>query len=435
MQLLLALIAKDLRRAWRNPLPWLLNLALPLTITAMIGLVFGGHEENNQLGRMKFAVVDEDHALLSALLKVALTNGAATNYCDPVYTNRDAAMRLLNSAKLSAVFVIPAHFTSNYLTGRAVTLELVKNPAEQIYPAAMEEGLGMAATGMNALSRNLLRDVPAWQRLWNGDADEFDRDDLFDSTRDKLRAARICLLPPLVTLTNVDTTTSTAGTSNTNHATGATSKTTAKENQGPKFNIFGYLIVGMAAMFLLILANRGLADLHREIARATLERYHTLREPLLPFILGKTLFAGFVTAIGAAVLLGVGAFIFHIHWPRPGDLALLTLAYVAFATGLGALLVALSPNDRIADAINNIAAMILAIGGGCMFPPEQLPAFMRNQLTPYLPTHWYAVTARDLWWSAVPWWKSALELLGVAVVCLVLAVHFIRRRFQKGLRA
>ncbi len=36
------LLAKDLRRAWRNPLPWLINLIVPLAMTALIGLVFGG---------------------------------------------------------------------------------------------------------------------------------------------------------------------------------------------------------------------------------------------------------------------------------------------------------------------------------------------------------------------------------------------------------
>ena len=63
--MLRALLAKDLRRARRNPLPWLLNLALPILITAVIGMVFGsGSGNDNSLGRIKFAVVAADAVLV-----------------------------------------------------------------------------------------------------------------------------------------------------------------------------------------------------------------------------------------------------------------------------------------------------------------------------------------------------------------------------------
>src|SRR5258707_7455286 len=124
-----ALLAKDLRRAWRNPLPWLLNLALPLCITAVIGLVFGGNSgDKNQLGRIKFAVVDEDQSALSKLLRGAANQDKNGQYLESVYLERAAALQQLNNSKLSAVLIIPAHFTSNYLTGGNVRLELVKNP-------------------------------------------------------------------------------------------------------------------------------------------------------------------------------------------------------------------------------------------------------------------------------------------------------------------
>ena len=35
--MLRVLLAKDLRRAWRNPLPLLINLIVPLAMTALIG--------------------------------------------------------------------------------------------------------------------------------------------------------------------------------------------------------------------------------------------------------------------------------------------------------------------------------------------------------------------------------------------------------------
>ena len=63
------LIAKDLRRTWRNPLPVLINLALPLCVAGLVGLAFGGKSDGGALGRIRFALVDEDKTLLSDVLR------------------------------------------------------------------------------------------------------------------------------------------------------------------------------------------------------------------------------------------------------------------------------------------------------------------------------------------------------------------------------
>ena len=57
--MLWTLLIKDLRRVWHNPWPYLINLALPLCITALIGLVFGPSTQGGGLGQIKLAVVDE----------------------------------------------------------------------------------------------------------------------------------------------------------------------------------------------------------------------------------------------------------------------------------------------------------------------------------------------------------------------------------------
>ena len=54
--MLRVLLAKDLRRAARNPLPWLINLLVPLCMTALIGLAFGTKSDSGALGRIRFAV-------------------------------------------------------------------------------------------------------------------------------------------------------------------------------------------------------------------------------------------------------------------------------------------------------------------------------------------------------------------------------------------
>jgi hypothetical protein len=428
MTMLWALIAKDLRRALRNPLPYLLNLALPLSITALVGMVFGGGGEGNRLGRIHFAVVDQDDSTLSRLLRGAVNQDKAAQYFDPVFLDRDEAMRQLNDNKLSAMLVIPENFTSNYLTGRNVELELVKNPAEQIHPAVLEELMDVLVTAMNAVSHNFLSEFPQWRRVANGDANYHEIAQLIDSSGGKIQAVRKFVLTPMVGFTSKDTNAA---------AKTSTEKSNDKsaEKPGPKFNLFGYLLSGMTAMFLLFLAGQGTSDLHHEIFRRTFERYHTMRERMLPFVGGKAVFTIVVVSIGALILLGGGGLIFHIKWQHPFAMALLTLAYICFATGLMSVQVALAPNQRVADALNNMTSMLFSTAGGVMVPPEQLPAFLRFHITPHLPTYWYATSMRQMGEGGTSWEWTAAKLILLAAIGLALAGFLFRRRFKEGIRA
>jgi uncharacterized phage infection (PIP) family protein YhgE len=120
--MLRVLLSKDLRRAWRNPLPWLINLIVPLAMTALIGLVFGGNSGGGGLGKIRFAVVNENNGRMSDFLRHAISSTGGDNssgiQLDPIFTNRAAAMREINANKISAILIIPTNFLSNYLLGR-----------------------------------------------------------------------------------------------------------------------------------------------------------------------------------------------------------------------------------------------------------------------------------------------------------------------------
>ena len=446
--MLRVLLAKDLCRARRNPLPWVINLLVPLCITALIGLVFGGKSDSGALGRIRFAVVDEDKKILSDFLRGSANQREGGKYLEPVFLDREQALRQILDSKLSAAVIIPTNFMRNYLTGRApVSLELIKNPAESIHPAVLEELLGALVTAMNAVARNFQSEFPDWQAVFEGKGDYHDVSRLIDRAGDKLKTAKKFVDPPLVMYdkeTNSDNVTgdgAKAGTTKTDGTKGGDAnpgnKKASSSKSGPSFNIFGYLLVGMSAMFLLFLAGNGMADLHRELQRHTFERYHTLQERLLPFVAGKVVFTTVMLLLCSAIMLGGGGLIFHITWRQPFALVGLVVGYACFAAGLFALLVALVPDERRAAVLNNIAGMLLGLAGGCAFPPDQLPAFLRHQLTPHLPSFWFVNTARNLQAgvAGAAWGSVTLELIGLGAVLTGLAVWLFNRRFQKGLRA
>lgn len=431
--LLRILLAKDLRRAWRNPLPWLINLLIPLCITAVIGLAFGGKSDSGALGRIRFALVDEDQTVLSEFLRGSANQGEGGKYLEPVLLERDEALRQINDSKISAVLIIPTNFTRNYFTGRDdVRLELIKNPAQSVHPAVLEEMLGAVVTALNAISRNLQSEFPDWLEVIEGKGDYKQVAALIERAGDKLKKAEKFIDPPLVVYEKD----APAESAKDKPETAGTTKSTAKK-ENPAAGVFAFLLTGMAAMFLLFLASNAMTDLHREVQQRTFARYHTMHHQLATFVGGKIVFAVVVLLFCSIILLTGGGLIFGVDWRQPVAVGLLTVAYAFFAAGLMAVLVALLPDERRASALSTVVAMGLALAGGCMFPPQALPGFLRDHVAPLLPTYWFVDTARNLQYSGdeVAWVPALVKLLVLSAGLLALAAGLFRRQIRAGGRA
>jgi len=445
--MLRALLAKDLRRAWRNPLPWLINLIVPLAMTALLGMVFGGNSDSGALGRIRFAVVDEDKSVLSDFLRGAVNQNKAGEHLEPVFMERTNALKLVNENKISAVLIIETNFMRNYLTGRApVSLELIKNPAESIHPAVLEELLGAVVTALNAVSRNFNSEFPEWQAVFEGREGYHKASILVERAGDKLQAVKKFINPPLVGYEKEDDSESTNVTANTVNSNGsdtnrvaakAVEKKNAKSNSDSLQTMFAYLLLGLSAMFLLFLGQNAMTDLHRELRKRTFERYQTMHQQLWPFIVSKIVFAVVVLLICSAVMLGGGGLVFQIHWQNPLPLLALVFGYACFIAALFAVLVALVPDERRAGVLNNVAGMALGLVGGCAFPASQLPAFLREHITPLMPSNWFVETARNLQFNSagVAWGIVLLKLAICSVILTSLAAMLFRRKFKTGLRA
>ena len=420
--MLRTLLAKDLRRAGRNPVPWIISLGVPFIITALVGLAFGPASSGGGIGRIKLGLVDEDDSALTHMLRGGLNQEEAGKYVEPHFLNRTEALAQINANQLAAVVIIPKGFTRDYLTAnQPVKLELVKNPAESIHPAIVEEMLATLVTGLNAVSRNLQADFPEWRAVLNGDqgTDLRTVGRLLEQAGDRFEAARASL-PPLITYEKQTLPGQPASTPGGGEARG----------------IFAYLILGMAAMFLLFMADNAMRGLYREVGLHTLARFRTLHEGLGVFITGKVLVALVIVSLGAVVLLGGGTLVFGFEWRHPAILALLVLAYALFGAGLMGFIAALAGDERRADRFNNLAVMILALAGGCMFPPEQLGSFLRDHVTPLMPTGWFVAAARDLQFGGpnAAWLVAAVKLGALGALLIAASALLFRRRLAKGVR-
>jgi ABC-2 type transport system permease protein len=418
--MLWTLLSKDLRRQWHNPWPYLINLALPLCITALIGLVFGPSTKGGGLGQIKLAVVDEDDSVLSSFLRGAMDQSDFKKHLEARFLEREPALKEINANKISAVLIIPKGFTRNYLTGdRPVAFELIKNPAQSFYPAIVEELLQVAVAGLNAVAHNLRSDLPELKEIIEkeGPPNLKRIAGLLVRVGDKFEHAGQYLFPPLVGYE-------------------ATTQKKARK-EGPGLNIFAFLLPGMAAMFLMFLADHAIRDLYREVAARTLDRFRTLHDRLLPFVISKVVLAMAVVALGSIVMFGGGVLMFGIRWEHPMAMIAVILAFGLFASGFMAFIAALARTERRASAVNSVIVMCLSFVGGSFFPARQLPPLFRDHLSPLMPNYWFIEALRALQSGSgeMPWVWAALKLLMLGLALILAASWIFQRALAKGIRA
>jgi ABC-type multidrug transport system permease subunit len=423
--MLRALLLKDLLRARRNPLLYVIFISMPLLITALIGITFGGSGEERALGKIRIGVVDEDDSLVGRFLRGGLNQQQAGGFLEPVLLSRSNALTEIANNRLSAVVIVPEGFSRGYLTGIGqVALELIKNPAQSFHPAIVEELVSAVVTALNALARPLESELPSWQAAFEapGGPDLVVMGDLIKRAGEGLESAREYVFPPLIT-----------------YGEEGRGKPLAagKATSGGVWNVFAFLLPGLSAMFMLFLADQTVRDLYREVRFRTFQRFSTLRQGLFGYVFAKVLFALLILAIAGSIMLGGGAWIFGFSWKHPLALVALFGGFALFATGLMALLASLAGSERRADVLNTMISMALGLAGGCAFPPDGLPDFIRHGVMPFLPTYWVVDAARRLEFQSPPvaWPVVTVELLIVGVALVAGAAVIFRGRLERGLTA
>jgi ABC-type multidrug transport system permease subunit len=439
--MLTTLLAKDFRRTLRNPWPWILNLALPIAITAVIGFVFGsgrGGSGGETEIHIKFAVVDEDKSFLSGALRSSLTQGDAANHLDPVFTDRTNALRTLRENEISAILIIPTNFTKAYLEGGSnLKLEVIKNPAQSYFPAIIEEMTQVAATALNAVARNFTSEFPKIRDATTNS--NWDLDALSQATKtvtDRLKTARVYLNPPLVSYTKEiaeKPATTAAGPSS-----GAVKTAKAEKPKSMLVGVFAYILPGMASAFLLFIADQSMRDFHREIRMKTFDRLRSVGASAAVYITSKIIFTALSVVLASFILFAGGSVVFGIDWGRPGVLALACAGYALFAAGFMAVLSALAPSERRVEALNSILIFSFAFVGGSYLPSDNFPKFMRENITPLTPNYWLIQTARALQSDSANYIDPLLVVAKLAFLGIVLgtiAAFIINRRLTAPTRA
>lgn len=179
----------------------LLLAALPLLMSLLIAAVFGGKGGSGPMPTVQVAILDQDKDMLSGLLRSLPTQGDAAKRLRLYFVeSREEGLRLLEKSKASALVVLPANMTANLLAGRTNSLELYENPAQQILPKVVRQGVSVLAVGLSGAAEILGEPLNELRNLIR--SNNFPADaavtGLASQSVQKLRNVRTYLFPPLV---------------------------------------------------------------------------------------------------------------------------------------------------------------------------------------------------------------------------------------------
>ena len=144
---------------------------------------------------------------------------------------------------------------------------------------------------------------------------------------------------------------------------------------------------------------------------------------------GKLLGRLLMAAIQIVILVLAGRFLFGVSWgSSPTGLALMLTSFVVAIAALSTLLGAVLKTPAQASSVGWIGSMIMAALGGCWWPGELMPGWMRT-VSHALPTAW----AMDGFHSLISFGYGVQEvllpsaaLIAFGVVFTVLGARFLR---------
>jgi hypothetical protein len=156
LKTLLSLLLKDFKRDFKRPWSILLFASLPVIMTGIMALVFGGRRESVSVPTIHVAILDQDKDLLPHMLRyLAARDDAAEKLQLHFVENRDEGLHLLEKRKVSALVVLPEKMTERLLKGQVNAIELYENPADQYLPKVVRHGVSLLTVGLSSVAEVL----------------------------------------------------------------------------------------------------------------------------------------------------------------------------------------------------------------------------------------------------------------------------------------
>jgi len=435
--MLRVLVIKDIRRWWSDRQAVVVTILLPLLLTAVLGISFGGFGGGGpEVEAIPLALVGDPPSLLRDPLDRALTE---SGLFAPVWCDSAEADRLVRKGEARAAVVLPDDL-QDLLSAERVAIGVWKDPGsvlqadiveqilrrmlkrvqggEAVYAAAWPDD-GFPAEGRpdpfgDLLAGDSLAEV--WRRIRDRSPEAQAARLKFEAILDHQAALHDAFETPSVALTVVDR--------------------TGREAQGvgPSTNMFDYILPGMGIFFLMFAAAAAAGDLHREREGGTLRRLLVAPLGNSDLLVGKWLFAMLNGLLQLAVLFAAGRLLFRMSLgPEPLALLLAAVATGAMLASLYLPLALLTANEKQMGTISTGVTLFMALVGGNFINVDQMPPVLQAAGR-FTPNYWANRTFNDIivhGRGTAEILPRAAVLFGIAAALLAVAVAIYRRRGGK----
>lgn len=336
---------KDIRQSMRSRNALIFMFAVPVLITVMFSLMFGGIAGgddaeftvprtavllvNQDEGDMPVTSSDIEAANMGGLLAELLQQDelgdlmTITEMDDPVM-----ARTAVDNQEAGAAIIIPAGFTAALTSGAdSASLELYTDPTLTIGPAIVESVVGQLVDGFAAgsigagvtIGQLAEAGLPVTEDLVNETVAHYQQ-----------MGSRLGSGP----LINVQ------------EPPGADNG-----QSSPLAAILGLILAGMMVFYAFFTGANTLNSILTEEENGTLQRLFTTPTSQLALFSGKFLAALLMLSVQVAVLLIFGNLVFGINWGEPLPVALAAAGLVLIAATFGLFLVSLIKDQRQAGVI------------------------------------------------------------------------------------
>lgn len=410
-----AIVRRDMIRFIRSPGRTALLLAVPLVLAAMLTLVFGGGGPQGMV--LRVLILNQDEGLLGRLLAAAGNRAPEEGEVrlELVEVNEEG-YAMLDRGEGSALVRIPPTFTADFLAGRPVALEVVKNPAERILPVVVEEGVSLLASVLSQGSHVLRDELDRVNAMFHEDRAPSlaEVTALSELIYHRMAGADRYLFPPVITL-----------------ETAAREDEAAAAPQGGA-SALAFFLPGLIVLGVFFFAQAVTTDMVREREAGLLRHLLTAPVTVRSYLTGKCLSTILACLAAFAVLLSVGAAA-GVSWGAPVALAAMVTAISAAAAGTMLLLAGLARTERQADAFGTILIIAWAMLGGVFLPISQIPAAVRPLSAATL-TYWSVDgLSRLVAGQGVSQLLPNLAILtGAGAALLLVGAAVLRRRIAGG---
>ncbi|MDP8244413.1 MAG: ABC transporter permease [Candidatus Hinthialibacter antarcticus] len=205
--MILHLVKKDLIRAWKNPIGLLVMVLIPLLVTFLVSMSFGGQNDDSIDITLHIAVLDHDEEMIGNFIR-SLENQRDMDsrlQMHIVETFEDG-VRMLEDRKASALLVLPENLSRDLLEGNEAIMEFYPNPAEVMLPRVIEHGTDILAIGVSETLNLIGDELEQFTEMI--DQDEFPGSwaaaMLFYQAFQKVEQIRTYVFPPIIQIDQVN---------------------------------------------------------------------------------------------------------------------------------------------------------------------------------------------------------------------------------------